>query len=301
MHSTYRTQHVELGQPVSLDLESIERRLEKILSRRIDVLEDGPSSKRAYTKIFSDGLGWQLKFLNSKHDVLTSAEEGMAQIYILDNRIGSNATEGLEALQELSHRQSEILIAVCSSYPRYRSNAYSICPSLVAYFDKGTGSDLDASICGLASQFIERISLEYVVIQQSINLLRDVEQSFLSSVVFHAQRALKMEKEKLEKLSNQLSNKNDYEHEERIADKNVSEFDQLKIDAEWLQSYNNRYVAFVDGKQVFEHVKDENELRTLTRQKYPDKRRFITKVHYDGDVKIIKQPSGLTRMIRVKS
>jgi hypothetical protein len=296
-----RSQHLELGHHDPPDMKSIQHSLETVLYRRVDVLEDGISSKRAYTKIFSDELGWQLSFLNSKHDVIVSADEGLAQIYILDNRIGNNATEGLEALQELCHRQSESLVAICSSYPTYRPQAYSICADLVAYHVKGTGSDLDKSICGLAFQFIERLSLKIDEIHSSISFLDAEDQKFLSSVVLVARRELKMEKEKLERLRYKTSIIKSHGLEDRGLDQNIIEFEHLKQDPGWLKTYNNRYVAFVAGQQVFEDVGDEKELRLLARQKYPNKRRFITKVQLDGDVKILKQPSGLSRTLRLKS
>ena len=97
------------------------------------VMEDSPTSDEAIKEVMEGKLGWTVKMARNSDEVAAYARNKEAGIYILDNNIGNNPTEGLAALTKLKAIDENILVGMWSAYPNYQVQAYNIDKNLVTY------------------------------------------------------------------------------------------------------------------------------------------------------------------------
>jgi len=82
-------------------------------------------------------------------------------------------------------------------------------------------------------------------------------------------------------------------------DGNFEAYEKCQSDREWLAKYESKYVAFVGGEQVFPKITDEQELLKLIRENYPKQRRLFTKVTKSGKTRVVKAPSGYSKIKKI--
>ena len=82
-------------------------------------------------------------------------------------------------------------------------------------------------------------------------------------------------------------------------DSNFEAYEKCQSDREWLAKYESKYVAFVGGEQVFPEITDEQELLKLIRENYPKQRRLFTKVTKSGKTRVVKAPSGYSKIKKI--
>jgi hypothetical protein len=181
-------------------------------------------------------------------------------------------------LEKIKNIDENILVAIFSGYPRYKRQAYKINKNLVTYEVKQDGTNLKENARHIATEFVKRL-------QQLINEMQS-----------------NVEKEKLELEKNRQALEKafgDSPPDVPDLDRNFKAYEKCKSDPEWLAKYESKYVAFVDGEQVFPEITDEQELLKLIREKYAKQWRLFTKVQKAGKTRVVKAPSGYSKIKKI--
>jgi len=259
------------------------------------VMEDSPASDEAIKEVMERKLGWTVKMAGNSDEVAAYARNKEAGIYILDNNIGNNPTAGLEALTKLKAIDENILVGIWSAYPNYKVQAYNIDKNLVTYEVKGTKLKEDA--CKIAADFIKSLRQIIDGIQNKIENSSDEYRNIALVLLKERKLELERDRQKLEQLlakntSATLSIPTDI-------DGNFEAYEKCQSDREWLAKYESKYVAFVGGEQVFPEITDEQELLKLIRENYPKQRRLFTKVTKSGKTRVVKAPSGYSKIKKI--
>jgi DNA-binding NarL/FixJ family response regulator len=273
------------------------------------VMEDSPTSDEAIKEVMEGKLGWTVKMARNSDEVAAYARNKEAGIYILDNKIGNNPAEGLDALTKLKAIDENIRVVMWSAYPKYERQARKIDKNLVAYKEKGT--KLKEGACRIAADFIKSLRQLIDEIQNKIKNSDDEYRNIFIELLEKEKLELERDRQKL--ISIELPEKEKLELErdrqklelEQLPAKNTSAtlsiptdidgnfeaYEKCQSDREWLAKYESKYVAFVGGEQVFPEIVDEQELLKFIREKYPEKSqlKLFTKVQ-----KVVKKTSILT-------
>ncbi|WP_419546835.1 response regulator [Microcystis sp.] len=286
-----------------------------VLKKEVVVMEDSPAAEEAIKEVIEGKLGWTVKMARNSDEVAAYARNKEAGIYILDNKIGNNPAEGLDALTKLKAIDENIRVVMWSAYPKYERQARKIDKNLVAYKEKGT--KLKEGACRIAADFIKSLRQLIDEIQNKIKNSDDEYRNIFIELLEKEKLELERDRQKLisielpekEKLElerdrqklelEQLSAKNtsatlSIPNDKKLLsdmDSNFEAYEKCQSDRDWLAKYESKYVAFVGGEQVFPEITDEQELLKFIREKYPEKSqlKLFTKVQ-----KVVKKTSILT-------
>jgi DNA-binding NarL/FixJ family response regulator len=280
-----------------------------VLKREVVVMEDSPAAEEAIKEVIEGKLGWTVKMARNSDEVADLAKNGEAAIYIIDNKIGDNPTEGLTALEKINNINKDIPVAIFSAHPSYKIRAEKINNNLVIYEVKGTS--LKENARHIITAFVNRLRQLIDEIQNKIKNSDDEYRNIFIELLEKEKLELERDRQKL--ISIELPEKEKLELErdrqklelEQLPAKNTSAtlsiptdidgnfeaYEKCQSDREWLAKYESKYVAFVGGEQVFPEIVDEQELLKFIREKYPEKSqlKLFTKVQ-----KVVKKTSILT-------
>jgi DNA-binding NarL/FixJ family response regulator len=279
------------------------------LKKEVVVMEDSPAAEEAIKEVIEGKLGWTVKMARNSDEVADLAKNGEAAIYIIDNKIGDNPTEGLTALEKINNINKDIPVAIFSAHPSYKIRAEKINNNLVIYEVKGTS--LKENARHIITAFVNRLRQLIDEIQNKIKNSDDEYRNIFIELLEKEKLELERDRQKL--ISIELPEKEKLELErdrqklelEQLPAKNTSAtlsiptdidgnfeaYEKCQSDREWLAKYESKYVAFVGGEQVFPEIIDEQELLKFIREKYPEKSqlKLFTKVQ-----KVVKKTSILT-------
>jgi len=280
-----------------------------MVSKLIHNVTTQQTAEEAIKEVIEGKLGWTVKMARNSDEVAAYARNKEAGIYILDNKIGNNPAEGLDALTKLKAIDENIRVVMWSAYPKYERQARKIDKNLVAYKEKGT--KLKEGACRIAADFIKSLRQLIDEIQNKIKNSDDEYRNIFIELLEKEKLELERDRQKL--ISIELPEKEKLELErdrqklelEQLPAKNTSAtlsiptdidgnfeaYEKCQSDREWLAKYESKYVAFVGGEQVFPEIIDEQELLKFIREKYPEKSqlKLFTKVQ-----KVVKKTSILT-------
>ena len=286
-----------------------------VLKKEVVVMEDSPAAEEAIKEVIEGKLGWTVKMARNSDEVADLAKNGEAAIYIIDNKIGDNPTEGLTALEKINNINKDIPVAIFSAHPSYKIRAEKINNNLVIYEVKGTS--LKENARHIITAFVNRLRQLIDEIQNKIKNSDDEYRNIFIELLEKEKLELERDRQKLisielpekEKLElerdrqklelEQLSAKNtsatlSIPNDKKLLsdmDSNFEAYEKCQSDRDWLAKYESKYVAFVGGEQVFPEIVDEQELLKFIREKYPEKSqlKLFTKVQ-----KVVKKTSILT-------
>ena len=261
------------------------------------VMEDSPTSDEAIKEVMEGKLGWTVKMAGNSDEVAAYARNKEAGIYILDNNIGNNRTEGLEALTKLKAIDENILVGMWSAYPNYQVQAYNIDKNLVTYEVKGT--KLKEGACKIAADSIKSLQKIIDKIQSEIENSSDEYRNITLVLLEERKLELERDRQKLEQLLAKNTSDTFIPDDEKLFVSNFEAYEKCQSDREWLAKYESKYVAFVGGEQVFPEITDEQELLKLIRENYPKQRRLFTKVTKSGKTRVVKAPSGYSKIKKI--
>jgi hypothetical protein len=226
-------------------------------------------------------LGWTVKMAKDSNEVAKYAKNKEAAIFILDNKIGNNPTEGLEALEKIKNIDENILVAIFSGYPMYKRQAYNVNRNLVTYEVKQDGTSLKENARHIATEFVKRLQKLIDEMQSNVENSNDKYRNI--NLVFIEKEKSELEKNR-QKLEEEFAKDADsiIIHDDKKLDpdldRNVEAYEKCKSDEKWFAEYEGKYVAFVDGEQVFPEITDEQELLELIKKKYLHQLKLFTKV-----------------------
>jgi len=277
--------------------------------KEVVLMEDSLAVKEAIKEVIEGEVGWIVKMARNSDEVADLAKNGEAAIYIIDNKIGDNPTEGLTALEKINNINKDIPVAIFSAHSSYKNRAEKINNNLVIYEVKGTS--LKENARHIITAFVNRLRQLIDEIQNKIKNSDDEYRNIFIELLEKEKLELERDRQKL--ISIELPEKEKLELErdrqklelEQLPAKNTSAtlsiptdidgnfeaYEKCQSDREWLAKYESKYVSFVGGEQVFPEITDEQELLKLIREKYPEKSqlKLFTKVQ-----KVLKKTSILT-------
>jgi DNA-binding LytR/AlgR family response regulator len=268
-----------------------------VLKKEVVVMEDSPAAEEAIKEVIEGKLGWTVKMARNSDEVAAYARNKEAGIYILDNNIGNNPTEGLAALTKLKAIDENILVGMWSAYPNYQVQAYNIDKNLVTYEVKGT--KLKEGACKIAADSIKSLQKIIDKIQSEIENSSDEYRNITLVLLEERKLELERDRQKLEQLLAKNTSDTFIPDDEKLFVSNFEAYEKCQSDREWLAKYESKYVAFVGGEQVFPEITDEQELLKLIRENYPKQRRLFTKVTKSGKTRVVKAPSGYSKIKKI--
>jgi len=285
--------------------------------KEVVLMEDSLAVKEAIKEVIEGEVGWIVKMARNSDEVADLAKNGEAAIYIIDNKIGDNPTEGLTALEKINNINKDIPVAIFSAHPSYKIRAEKINNNLVIYEVKGTS--LKENARHIITAFVNRLRQLIDEIQNKIKNSDDEYRNIFIELLEKEKLELEIDRQKL--ISIELPEKEKLELErdrqklelEQLPAKNTSAtlsiptdidgnfeaYEKCQSDREWLAKYESKYVAFVGGEQVFPEITDEQELLKLIRENYPKQRRLFTKVTKSGKTRVVKAPSGYSKIKKI--
>lgn len=290
--------------------------------KEVVLMEDSLAVKEAIKEVIEGEVGWIVKMARNSDEVADLAKNGEAAIYIIDNKIGDNPTEGLTALEKINNINKDIPVAIFSAHSSYKNRAEKINNNLVIYEVKGTS--LKENARHIITAFVNRLRQLIDEIQNKIKNSDDEYRNIFIELLEKEKLELEIDRQKL--ISIELPEKEKLELErdrqklEQLLAKNTSDtfipdlalkideklfvsnfeaYEKCQSDREWLAKYESKYVAFVGGEQVFPEITDEQELLKLIRENYPKQRRLFTKVTKSGKTRVVKAPSGYSKIKKI--
>ncbi len=183
------------------------------------------------------GIGWQTRFVHNRREAVEVVQNKEAAYFILDNWIDENKQEGFDTLEVIRELDEQVFVTILTGHPDPKNE-----------------------------KLAERLKANLYKKKSADNYRKDIEEIASAMLAFKKQI-----------FSNIIGIINDQIDQLDKADINVTAYERHKQDSEWLETYTNQYVAFVDG-EFFDGNPNEFELLKLVRAKYPDKPRFFTKV-----------------------
>lgn len=268
-----------------------------VLKKEVVVMEDSLAAEEAIKEVIEGKLGWTVKMARNSDEVAAYARNKEAGIYILDNKIGNNPAEGLDALTKLKAIDENIRVVMWSAYPKYERQARKIDKNLVAYKEKGT--KLKEGACRIAADFIKSLRQLIDEIQNKIKNSDDEYRNIFIELLEKEKLELERDRQKLELEQLPAKNTSATLSIPTDIDGNFEAYEKCQSDREWLAKYEGKYVAFVGGEQVFPEITDEQELLKLIRENYPKQRRLFTKVTKSGKTRVVKAPSGYSKIKKI--
>ena len=155
--------------------------------KEVVLMEDSLAVKEAIKEVIEGEVGWIVKMARNSDEVADLAKNGEAAIYIIDNKIGDNPTEGLTALEKINNINKDIPVAIFSAHPSYKIRAEKINNNLVIYEVKGTS--LKENARHIITAFVNRLRQLIDEIQNKIKNSDDEYRNIFIEL---------LEKEKLE-------------------------------------------------------------------------------------------------------
>ncbi|NET16972.1 MAG: response regulator [Okeania sp. SIO1H6] len=227
------------------------------------VLEDNERAQDVIKEVVEDEFKGNLKVVKNKEEAIEVLEQQQANFFIFDNYVGQNKHEGLDALEQVRVENKDAFVAIFSAYPKHQQQAKNLGCNL--FIEKS--EDLRACV-----RYIAREMLQYKF-------------------------ELSMRKGDLEVFNRRVNESIKLSEASKNEDCNIEEYEKLKLDPEWFEENQGKYVVFVDGKLVKSSNDDTDESREvlldwlINQEEYRDKQRFFTKVEIDYE--IIDEPSSL--------
>lgn len=239
---------------------------QSLIETKVAVMEDDPEIQQAIQEVMRDELNWQVVPVASSEEAVAIAEKNEIEYYIFDVHMGEDKQheqEGLDALEKLKEINANLFVSIFTAFPKYRQQAKRLHTDF--YLEKSP--HIKTNIRQIA----------YEILNHQMKVIKNREKS------------LEQQKESLENLLKVEAI--DPEPDPSDLNLNINAYEKLKSDPEWLEKYQGKYVAFVEGKQVFPNIQDEKDLLKKIREKYPDKPRFFTQVQ--KVTRSIPEPSSL--------
>ncbi len=240
------------------------------LKKMVVLLEDSEDVQNVIKEVIEDEFKGHLEVVKNKEEVVEASKKKQADFFILDNYVGQNRHEGLDALEQVRLENETAFIAIFSAYPNYKEQALNLGCNL--FVEKSP--DLRSCVHYIAREMIQ-YCFEFSMRKANLAIFsrRTTEQIELSP--------------------NSKSRRNPKLNK----DCNIEQYKKLKSDQGWFRKNQGKYAVFVDGEWVRSSKDDTDKSRKdllnwlISEKKYSDKQRLVIKVEIDFEV--IDEPSSL--------
>ncbi len=201
------------------------------------VMEDSLPMKNVIQEVISS-IGWQTRFVNSRHEAVEVVKNKEAAYFILDNWIDANKQEGFDTLEVIRELDEQVFVTILTGHPDPNNE-----------------------------KFAKRLKANLYKEKSPDHYRKDIEEIASAMLAFKKQIFNNI----INIINNQIAQL------DKEYDINLIAYERCKQNSKWLEQYTNQYVAFVDG-EFFDGNPNEFELLKQVRGKYPDKHRFFTKL-----------------------
>ena len=263
---------------------------------RVVILEDMPLIREQIKQFIENELGWEVIIAENRSQAVKICEAQEAEFYIFDIKLGDEkdkCQEGIDTAEEIKGIDKNVFVSIFSGVPNSDSYQKMAKRIGVNYFEeKGN----------IVQEGVSRIAVEMLRFQKN-SLNGIVEKYFSPDTKINDETKVKMTEifskiqevdQKLEDIQNleksyQLNSTNHPILDNKILDskllffkddENIQEYESCKQDPEWQEKYQNKYVAFADGKWLKDFVDDNSEvlLNQLRNSEHKGKSIFYKKV-----------------------
>ena len=163
--------------------------------KEVVLMEDSLAVKEAIKEVIEGEVGWIVKMARNSDEVADLAKNGEAAIYIIDNKIGDNPTEGLTALEKINNINKDIPVAIFSAHSSYKNRAEKINNNLVIYEVKGTS--LKENARHIITAFVNRLRQLIDEIQNKIKNSDDEYRNIFIELLEKEKLELEIDRQKL--------------------------------------------------------------------------------------------------------
>jgi DNA-binding response OmpR family regulator len=261
-------------------------------------------------------LGWQVVIAKNRNEAVKICETQQAEFYILDIKLGnerSRSQEGMDTAEQIRSIDENVFVSIFSGVPNLEPHKKMAKRIGVNYFEeKGN----------IVREGVSRIAVEMLRFQK--NLLDSIFQKYLHSSAYLGEDEILKIVNKIKEVNKKLediqrleksyqSNSTDHPLDEANNDEkrlnpaflpiedddNILKYESLKQNSEWREKYQNKYVAFADGKWLSEFVADNSHdlLNCLRNSDHKGKAIFYPFV---GEELIIELPLSLLEILDIE-
>ncbi|MDJ0717308.1 MAG: response regulator [Prochloraceae cyanobacterium] len=251
-----------------------------LLENKVVVMEDSDDTKKAIFNLMEDQLKWEVVECKDQDEAVKIAEQKDASFFILDNWVGENKQEGLDALERIKNINEKNFVAIITAH------------SVTQELSKRLGSNL----------FVEKddliLNIFHIVEEMLKYRLKIVDN--LPKVVDNTQKEIERELKNIKVLERNYKRGAGIEG---TRDKRVKVFEDpqaanrlaykmCKLNSDWSSKHQGKYAAFVDGEFKFScEDRDEFFNRLINSDEYKEKPIFFAKV--EEKKRIIDEPTSL--------
>jgi DNA-binding NarL/FixJ family response regulator len=256
------------------------------------ILEDMYLIRNEIQQFIKDELGWEVIIAENRSEAVKICEAQKAEFYIFDIKLGNEkdkSQEGIDTAEEIKGIDKNVFVSIFSGVPNSESYQKMAKRIGVNYFEeKGN----------IVQEGVSRIAVEMLRFQK--NFLNGIlEKYFSPDTKINDEIKVKMTKifSKIQEVDQKLEDIQKLEVKFKSPsknhplldnptldsseeDKNIQTYESYKQDPEWQEKYQNKYVAFADGKWLKEFVDNNSEvlLNQLRNSEHKGKSIFYKKV-----------------------
>ena len=257
------------------------------------ILEDMLEIREEIREFIENELGWQVIIAENRSKVVEICEAQRAEFYIFDIKLGNEkdkSQEGIDTAEEIRKIDENVFISIFSGVPDLEPHKKMAKKIGVNYFE-GKGN--------VVLEGVVRVAVEMLFFKKG--LVDDVFQKYLHSSAYLGNDEILKIVNKIKEVNKKLEDIqkleksyqfNSTEHPKDNEkgwnptwlpieeDENIQEYESSKQDLEWREKYQNKYVAFADGKWLKDFVDDNSEvlLNQLRNSEHKGKSIFYKKV-----------------------
>ena len=252
------------------------------------ILEDMPEIRAEIREFIENELGWRVIIAENRSKVVEICEAQGAEFYIFDIKLGNEkdkSQEGIDTAEEIRKIDENVFISIFSGVPDLEPHKKMAKRIGVNYFEeKGN----------IVREGVTRVAIEMLFFKK--DLVDNVFQKYLHSSAYLSNDEILKIVNKIKEVNKKLediqkleesykSHSTDHPSDNSTLDssqedKNIQAYESYKQDPEWQAKYQNKYVAFADGKWLNDFFDDNSEvlLNQLRNSEHKGKSIFYKKV-----------------------
>jgi DNA-binding response OmpR family regulator len=248
------------------------------------ILEDMYLIRNEIQQFIKDELGWEVIIAENRSEVVKLCEAHEAEFYILDIKLGNEKDKsqaGMDTAEEIRQIDKNVFVSIFSGVPNLEPHKKMADKIGVNYFEE-KGNVVQYGVARIAVEMLrfQKKSLNDILkncfskveeVDQKIEVIRQLEKTYQSESTDHL---ISDEANDDEKGSNPA-----FLPIEK--DENIQKYEFYKQeDPEWRKEYQDKYVAFADGKWLKDFVADnlKDLLDKLRNSEHSGKSIFYKKV-----------------------
>ncbi|NET09167.1 MAG: response regulator transcription factor [Symploca sp. SIO2B6] len=267
------------------------------------LLEDSEDVREAVREVIKNEFDGDLEIVASKEQAIKILETKKVSLFIFDNSVGDNKHEGLDALEQVRCENQDVFVAIFSAFPNYKEQAVKLGCNL--FLEKSV--DLRSCTRYIAREMLQHqfeLSMRkghYAVLKCSPITTPGCLSATITDSSFEQTLppSIYSVESKLEDYSNLLPKDSSgvLVEDANVKDPNLSRYNSLVTDFDWLEHNIGKYVVLIDGelKKISNDGSNDSKEELLNwligAEKYRSRQRFFAKI--EKQPQVIDEPISL--------